>query len=100
MFKKRQWQTIGEVCVDSGHLIICDPCQGEEASHRWIDSDLDLNKCAKNGIRTWELTNDDNCPVAVVAQTGLGDGRYAVEARYEEDPFMGKRVAEIRIRFL
>ena len=47
MFKKRQWQTIGEVCVDSGHLIICDPCQGEEASHRWIDSDLDLNKISE-----------------------------------------------------
>jgi len=100
MLKKRQWQTVGEVCVDSGHLIICDPCQGEEASYRWIDGDLDLNECAKNGIRTWELTNDHKCPVAVVAQTDLGDGRYAVEARYEDLGEWGKRVAEIRIKFL
>jgi hypothetical protein len=100
MFKKRQWQTIGEVCVDSGHLIICDPCQGAEASERWFDNNLDLNECAKNDIRTWELTNNDNYPVAVIAQTGMGDGRYTVEARYEDLGELGKRVAEIRIRFL
>jgi hypothetical protein len=59
---------------------------------------LDLNECAKNGIRAWELTNDHD-PVAVVVQTGLGDGRYTVEARYEDSMF-GERCAEIRIKFL
>jgi hypothetical protein len=95
-----QWRTIGEVCVDSGHLVICDPCRAEEASSRWTDADLDLNECAKNGIRAWELTNEHNCPIAVTVQTGLGDGCYEVQARYETDPVFGKRCAEIRIKFL
>jgi len=63
VMNKQKWRTIGEVCVDSGHLIISDPCRAEEASNRWIDNDLDLNECAKNGIREWELTNDHHCPV-------------------------------------
>jgi hypothetical protein len=100
MTKKQQWQTIGEVCVDSGHLIICDPCRGAEGSDQWFDNDLDLNECAKIGIRTWELTNDHNCPIAAVVETGLGDGMYKVEARYEDLGEWGERVAEIRIRFL
>ena len=96
----REWRTIGEVCVDSGHLIISDPCRAEKASNQWIDNDLDLNECAKNGIRDWELTNDHDCPVAVVVQTGLGDGIYKVEARYENLGAWGERVAEVRIKFL
>jgi hypothetical protein len=102
MTTKQQWRTIGEVCVDSGTIVICDPCRGEEVSNQWIDNSrrLDLNECARNGIRTWELTNDHNCPVAVVAHTGLGDGIYKVEARYENLGEWGERVAEIRIKFL
>jgi hypothetical protein len=93
-----QWRTIGEVCVDSGHLVICDPCRAQETSNRWADTDL--NECAKNGVKAWELTNDDYYPIAVAVQTGLGDGIYKVEARYETDPVFGKRCAEIRIKFL
>jgi hypothetical protein len=97
---KGEWRPIGEVCVDSGHLIISDPCQADEASDQWADSDVDLNECAKNGIRAWELTNDHDCPIAVVVQTGLGDGRYEVEARYETVGDWGERCAEVRIKFL
>jgi hypothetical protein len=97
---KAEWRTIGEVCVDSGHLIICDPCRGEEPSQQWFDSDMDLNECARKGIRTWQLTGDRNCPIAVVVQTGLGDGFYEVEARYETDPDFGERCTEVRIKFL
>ena len=95
----RKWRTIGEVCVDTGHIVICDPCNVEDASGRWMDSDLDLNDCAKKDIRAWELTNDHDCPIAAVVQTGLGDGVYEVEARYETSEW-GKRIAEIRIKFL
>jgi hypothetical protein len=61
---------------------------------------IDLNECARNNIRTWELTNEHDCPIAAVTETGLGDGRYKVEARYEDLGEWGKRVAEIRIKFL
>jgi hypothetical protein len=37
--------------------------------------------------------------VAVVAETGLGDGVYPVEARFE-DAEGAVRIAEIRVRFL
>jgi hypothetical protein len=89
-----QWRTIGEVCVDSGHIIIGDPCNADDASSEWMNNDLDLNECARNGVRTWQVAN------AVVAETGLGDGVYEVEARYEDLGEWGKRVAEIRIKFL
>src|SRR5262249_45751635 len=98
----QQWRIIGEVCVDSAHLIISDPCRAERATSQWIDKvkDLDLNECAKKGIREWELTNARDCPVAVVVQTGLGDGFYKVEARCENLAEWRERVAEIRIKFL
>jgi hypothetical protein len=37
MANKREWRTIGEVCVDSGTIVICDPCQADEASDWWAD---------------------------------------------------------------
>ena len=50
--------------------------QSRPRAHIWLDDDtacqvwstggLDLNECAKNGIRTWQVAK------AVVAQTGLG----------------------------
>ena len=99
---KQKWRTIGEVCVDSGTIVICDPCNAEEARERWRDRcmTVDLNECAIKGIRTWQATNERDCPIAVVADSGLGDGVYAVEARYEDLGECGKRVAEVRIKFL
>jgi hypothetical protein len=89
-----KWRTIGEVCVDTATLIICDPCQLDEAGDsNWWSERLNDNHSVV-------LNNKHHCPIAVAVRTGIGDGRYKVEARYINDPEWGKRVAEIRIKFL
>jgi hypothetical protein len=45
------------------------------------------------------VTNDYGVAVAVLAGTGLGDGVYPVEARFEEAEG-AIRIAEVRVRFL
>jgi len=102
MPKKEQWRTIGEVCVDSANLIICDPLQADKASE-WCDDyfrKTDLNGAAINNQGAAQIVNGRGVPVGVITNTGLGDGIYKVEARYENHPAFGKRCAEIRIRFL
>jgi hypothetical protein len=96
--KPNAWQTIGEVCVDSGSVIIGDPCNADDACTLWFrlieDGVTDLNAMMRKDIRAQQVEN------AVIAQSGLGDGVYKVEARYEDCDQWGKRIAEIRIRFL
>ena len=93
-----KWKTIGEVCIDSGTIMLCDPCRADEVSGWWDDycERTDLNKSPDSV----EINGRKDFPIGVITRTGIGDGCYAVEARYEQHPFMGKRVAEIRIRFL
>jgi hypothetical protein len=38
--------------------------------------------------------------MGVIVSSGLGDGVYPVEVRYEDVPGWGRRVAEVRVRFL
>ena len=70
------------------------PLRADEAASEWMNNDLDLNECARNGIRTFQIAN------AVVVEAGLGDGLYKVEARYEDLGKWGNRIAEVRIKFL
>jgi hypothetical protein len=49
---------------------------------------------------TYELvTNEHGVAVALVLSTGLGDGLYPVEVRFE-DVAAAVRIAEVRVRFL
>jgi hypothetical protein len=45
------------------------------------------------------VTNEDGVGVAVYVGTGLGDGVYPVEARFEEAGG-SMRIAEVRVKFL
>jgi hypothetical protein len=98
MATKREWRTIGEVRVDSDIIVICDPCQADEASD-WCADDGFVDS-TQNDNAGAELKNDKGFPIAVAMHTGVGDGQYCVEARYETHLVLGKRCAEIRIRFL
>jgi hypothetical protein len=107
MNKQNDWRIIGEVCIDSATLVLCDPIRGEAAEHWWMDrarkvgvGELDANQEAADGIDTWQLTDDRDISIGVALTTGLGDGVYPVEARYEDDETFGRRVAEVRIKFL
>ena len=78
------WSKIGSIVVDSGCVVIGDPHNVFEYS----DDQL-VNACLEERA----------LPNVVLSETGLGDGEYDVEARYEEVPRYGRKIAEIRIKF-
>jgi hypothetical protein len=109
---KRPYQEvkhIGDVCVDSGQIIITDPCRMEELDY--LKScvtkrfDLDMKYMAGNGhwprrkytrlgmkeLQTREIRDDvrnstwgQGAPIAVVATSGWGDGVYPVFAELDD----------------
>jgi hypothetical protein len=84
-----EWQQIGEVPVDMGLLVLVDPQHVNDVLQHEMDT-----------VMNYELvTNEHGVAVALVVSTGLGDGVYPVEARFEEVEG-AVRVAEVRIRFL
>jgi len=78
---------LGSVTIDTGTLLLIDPVH--------------------NGTDVGELSESDHTQIAipdgdfsdVLVATGMGNGRYAVEGRHT-DCLAGRRIAEIRIRFL
>ena len=107
------WEKIGVVGVDSGQLLVCDPCYIDSD---WETEDLDIGKskkhfsynaCSKktlekgHGQLKFEMGHDG---IGVVSETGLGDGLYEVFANIVEvkrnGHNFGKRVKEIKIKFL
>ena len=96
MTKSTEWQRIGQVPVDTGRLVLVDPMNvGDALDHEDEVIDQEVPEAM-----TYELiTNQHEVAVALVFSTGLGDGLYPVEARFEEAEG-AVRIAEIRIRFL
>ena len=93
-----EWQQIGEVPIDSGRLVLCDPVNFADVDRH--DRELERDPELYDRSPDYELIgNELGVPVAVLLATGIGDGRYAVEARFEE-AVGAVRVAEIRMQFL
>jgi hypothetical protein len=85
------WQLIGQVPIDTGRLALADPMNVDDVARHEED---------QPGSMTYEVvTNDHDVAVAMVLGTGLGDGVYPVEARFEEAEGT-MRIAEVRVRFL
>jgi hypothetical protein len=87
--------------VDTGRLVLVDPMNLDDASHHEdaVQSRLE-DEDSDSASMTYELVmNEPGLAVALVLSTGLGDGLYPVEARFEEADGAA-RIAEIRIRFL
>lgn len=98
-------QLIGYVGVDSGQMMLCDPC--------YIDSMWSKSECPKdfrdlspyegkfNYLGAAQATLSEkkagvlNLSVAAVCSTGWGDGLYPVYVTYEDD-----RISEMRIVFM
>jgi hypothetical protein len=96
MTKSTGWQQIGEVPVDTGRLVLVDPMNLDDA----VDHVGEVIDHEVPESMTYELAvNDYGVAVALVLHTGLGDGLYPVEARFEEAAG-AVRIAELRIRFL
>jgi hypothetical protein len=84
-----EWQQIAEVPIDSARLALVDPEYVDDVFA--FDADREM---------TYEVvTNDRGIGVAVLLGTGLGDGTYPVEARFEHAAG-ALRIAEVRVRFL
>jgi len=85
---KEQFKARGECGVDSGMLIIIDPCYvlGTDKKKTYDD----IMKAVDNA------TNREVIPFegGVIVHTGLGDGTYNVETIEE-----GGRTREVRIKF-
>jgi hypothetical protein len=85
------WQLIGQVPIDTGRLALVDPMNVDDVARHEEDPP---------GSMTYEVvTNRYGVGVAVLLGTGLGDGVYPVEARFEEAEG-AVRIAEVRGRFL
>jgi len=79
------WLPIGSVTIDTARLLLLDPIhQGR------------VNADAADG----QIAIPGGDFSAVQVPTGIGDGRYRVEGRVIESPMFGRRLAEIRVRFL
>ena len=96
---------LGVVGVDSGQIMICDPCyiQSEFISKEEVDFDENpaIYRHREDGSR-WQFTFGtppfkDN---AVASTSGLGDGQYDVFAEIIEVEGWGERVKKVWVEFI
>jgi len=95
---------IGHIGVDSGQMMLCDPCYIDSIWEKKADADFS-NLSAFSGefnyLGCCEATlSDKNAgilgfSVGAVCSTGWGDGLYPVYVTYEDN-----RVSEMRIVFM
>lgn len=96
------WKTIGFVGVDSGSLMIGDPCYldgaddwNESMYDKWICGDL----CESGDTQAVEI-NEMCLNQAVAFSSGFGDGVYEVKALYKDYGTKGRkdiRIKEVKI---
>jgi hypothetical protein len=95
------WEMIGSFGVDSGTVLIVDPCyvlDGEgkyplSFGHNWEEFVV-MNLMDDHGHLTSKQLHGE---MGVVSSTGYGDGVYPVWARMDNT---GTRIAELRIEFI
>ena len=98
---------IGVVGVDSGQLVICDPCyikhNGEQSELNDYDELLkkkaesgngDLNKADEYAQLCFDMGHEG---LGVVFDSGIGDGVYNVYATIGEISCFGKRVKKVEV---
>lgn len=99
------WKLIGHVAVDSGQLLLCDPCyihsqwERMEYDKENLTKTLSYNGCCHATMseqRCGELLFPLGHPGAGICfESGIGDGLYPVYAKYE-----GVRIAEVKVVML
>lgn len=102
---------IGHVAVDSGQLMVCDPCYLDswEDQSEWkkeSDDENGLYSFSYNGACGATLSdkmagelkfNAGHIGAGVAFASGFGDGMYPVYATYVIDPDFGKRISKVEI---
>jgi hypothetical protein len=93
-----KWKTIGFVGVDSGSLMIGDPCyldDPEDWNPKLYDKCIcgDLCESEEGFTQINEMCQDQ----AVAFSSGFGDGVYEVQALIKDYGENGKRIKEVRV---
>jgi hypothetical protein len=103
---------IGHVAVDSGQLMICDPCYIKAKD--WEDGPFERAKPDNAGYYPFNYNGACGATLsdelagrmffesgfdgaAVAFASGFGDGFYPVYATYVDDPDFGKRIAKVEV---
>jgi hypothetical protein len=103
--KESEWTLIGHCGVDSGHLVLVDPCYIMPSDTRKLEDDqmdygqLHKSLFGKDGIgpESKELVFSGIAGNGVVFSSGIGDGNYPVYAKIVDDETFGRRVAEVKV---
>jgi hypothetical protein len=91
-----EWEKIGEIAVDSGTFLICDPCYMIQSKYRDKITLGILQKITveKNHNTCVGFSKDDPIGLGVVGTTKIGDGLFPVYERITEEG-----VKEVKIVF-
>lgn len=103
--KRNPRKLVGHVGVDSGQVMICDPCYIDSSWKKkdWKDTEDFKKKCVENtnkfnylGACQATLSKElaGQFELAVASSSGWGDGEYPVYATYQ-----GGRVKKLEVVF-
>lgn len=88
---------IGYCGVDSGTIMIADPCYLIDKG--WGEKDYEKEVVGMKGM-TRQIKNNIGAEKGVLSSTGIGDGCYPVYAEIVNEGEWGKRVKSLTIKFL
>tara|TARA_B100001245_G_C22447604_1_gene230684 strand:+ start:31 stop:393 length:363 start_codon:yes stop_codon:yes gene_type:complete len=103
------WTKIGECGVDSGQIIVVDPCyviSDESDQDKFAESKdyNDLDATYDELLRAYNKDNENANTIefkgGVVTHTGYGDGCYDVFIKTIKDGQWGERVSALKIVFI
>jgi hypothetical protein len=100
MTGNEDWTQVGVVEVESGKCLVVDPTFHRDGFYGVDEVAQSVLDAVGAPSRTAALALADGHVVGTVILPGLGDDVYPVEVRYVQHPRWGRRVAELRIRFL
>ena len=118
-YENDSWEYIGTIGVDSGQMMLADPCyvkdfaddnsdaegvmklmeamkDGSDNSFSYIGACSQSNTPQQAGV----LVNDIGAEMGVVGSSGFGDGGYPVYVKRHDFGEWGKRVVEMKIEFV
>ena len=118
-YENDSWEYIGTIGVDSGQMMLADPCyvkdfaddnsdaegvmklmeamkDGSDNSFSYIGACSQSNTPQQAGV----LVNDIGAEMGVVCSSGFGDGGYPVYVKRHDFGEWGKRVVEMKIEIV
>lgn len=95
---KTGWKKLGVVGVDSGTLMITDPCYITD--DRWTGKDYDKELLDEGWKFFKQVKNSHGVKTSVIFSSGFGDGSYKVWGYFENYPqdVNGKKHNDFRIK--